>query len=69
MVTMRATVFLFQAVECVLIPYLSRYWPRLQTVMDDPSCAAVKVDSQKIYGAILVSVNLTCLWPHTGQCK
>ncbi|XP_069501269.1 TAF6-like RNA polymerase II p300/CBP-associated factor-associated factor 65 kDa subunit 6L [Ambystoma mexicanum] len=48
----------WKAVECVLYPHLSTYWPNLQTVLDDHSVsnAQVKADGHKVYGAILVAV-------------
>ncbi|XP_051901209.1 TAF6-like RNA polymerase II p300/CBP-associated factor-associated factor 65 kDa subunit 6L [Pristis pectinata] len=48
----------WKAVERVLYPQLSTYWPNLQAVLDDNSVsnAQVKADGHKVYGAILVAV-------------
>lgn len=51
----------WQAVERVLFPHLPAYWANLQAVLDDYSVsnAQVKADGHKVYGAILVSTEVT----------
>ena len=50
----------FQAVESVLVPHLSTYWPHLEAVMEDSSRAnaLTRADACKVHGAMLVSPEL-----------
>ncbi|XP_072887509.1 LOW QUALITY PROTEIN: TAF6-like RNA polymerase II p300/CBP-associated factor-associated factor 65 kDa subunit 6L [Hemitrygon akajei] len=61
----------WKAVERVLYPQLSTYWPNLQAVLDDNSVsnAQVKADGHKVYGAMLVAVEKLLrakAWQHPG---
>nr|XP_006817968.1 PREDICTED: TAF6-like RNA polymerase II p300/CBP-associated factor-associated factor 65 kDa subunit 6L-like [Saccoglossus kowalevskii] len=48
-----------KAIEDVLLPQLSGYWPTLMVVLEDTSLSniQVKTDGHKVYGAILLAAN------------
>ncbi|KAL5008417.1 hypothetical protein ScPMuIL_013998 [Solemya velum] len=50
----------YQCLEDVLVPHLSSYWPHLSSVLEDPcsGSALARSDASKVYGAILLSVEL-----------